>query len=94
MLPECSKRWNHSLDPNLDHSAWTHEEVHETLSYPANLTSPIDSAKLIVTEHYALSRSENARKPLEGYTGHPLLRKIVQQHKEPVSQVLTRLPQV
>ncbi|KAL8766787.1 MAG: hypothetical protein Q9209_006526 [Squamulea sp. 1 TL-2023] len=23
---QCSKRWNHFLDPNLDHSAWTYEE--------------------------------------------------------------------
>lgn len=26
---ECAKRWQQSLDPELDHSEWRDEEVHE-----------------------------------------------------------------
>jgi len=30
---ECAKRWQQSLDPELDHSEWRDEEVYE-LNHP------------------------------------------------------------
>lgn len=84
---ECSKRWNHSLDPNLDHSAWTPEEVCETPPYPANSPSGTSPANFATTERSAFNCSQSTWKPLERHPSHSLLRKIDEQHQKPVSQV-------
>ena len=36
-VPECAKRWTHCLDPALDRSEWTPEEVSSKRSNPLTI---------------------------------------------------------
>jgi hypothetical protein len=78
---ECAKRWQQSLDPELDHSEWREEEVrikylHIYESWQEFIDNKLGSDS---------DRSNAAaRKALEGHTTRTLSRTIEEYNQEPV----------